>query len=347
MNESSQPILPAEWSPQCAVMLTWPHEDMDCAPYLAATEAVFAQIGRAVLRHEDLLVVIRNDDMAARVRAQLGAAGPGRLHLAQALSNDVWARDHGPITVFHEGRPRLLDFRFNGWGGKFDSTLDDAITAALQRGCLSSNAYAAVPMVLEGGAIEVDGQGYLLARESCLIDERRNLGWTRIEVTQALHDHLGVEHIHWLRHGHLEGDDTDAHIDTLARFADPHTIVFQACDDATDAHHAALQAMAQELAQLRTAQGQPYRLVPLPWPQAIYDPDDGRRLPASYANFLIINGAVLLPVYGDAADEIAGARLREAFPGREIIPIDCRALIRQSGSLHCVTMQLPQGLRIN
>jgi agmatine/peptidylarginine deiminase len=347
MNASSQPILPAEWAPQRAVMLTWPHEDMDCAPYLAATEAVFVQIGRAVLRHEDLLVVVRDEAMAARVRAQLGATGSGHLHLAQVPSNDVWARDHGPITVLQAGRPRLLDFCFNGWGGKFDSTLDDAITGALHHGCLRGNDYAAVSMVLEGGAIEVDGQGCLLARESCLIDEHRNPGWTRDRVAQALHDHLGITRIHWLRHGHLEGDDTDAHIDTLARFADPHTIVYQACDDAADAHHPALQAMAQELTQLCTAQGQPYRLIPLPWPRPIHDPDDGRRLPASYANFLIINEAVLLPVYGDAADEVAAARLSEAFTDREIIPIDCRALIRQSGSLHCVTMQLPQGLQID
>jgi len=199
-----------------------------------------------------------------------------------------------------------------------------------------------VDFVLEGGAIEVDGTGTLLTTERCLLAPTRNptLDWAAIE--KVLRDKFGVSRILWLKHGDLLGDDTDGHIDTIARFCDAHTIAYQGCEDRDDPHYADLAAMAAELAAFRTAEGKPYKLVPLPLPAAMHDPDDGRRLPAGYANFLIINGAVLVPVYGDAKnDAIALERLRPCFPGREVVPIECRALIHQYGSLHCVTMQIP------
>ena len=198
-------------------------------------------------------------------------------------------------------------------------------------------------MVLEGGAIETDGQGTLLTTEACLLNHNRNPRLDRAAIEMKLREDFGVERILWLSHGHLEGDDTDSHIDTLARFCDPQTIAYVRCDDPEDSHYPSLAAMEEQLKTLRQADGSPYRLIALPWPRPCFDPDDGHRLPATYANFLIINGAVLVPTYADAADAEALATLAEAFPGRDIVPIDCRSVIRQHGSLHCLTMQLPRG----
>jgi agmatine/peptidylarginine deiminase len=197
-----------------------------------------------------------------------------------------------------------------------------------------------VDWALEGGAIESDGRGTLLTTWRCL--HQRHPEQSRAEMAQLLCDKLGAQRVLWLEHGYLQGDDTDAHIDTLARFAPYEAIVYQACDDASDAHHDELARMADELAALRTLEGQPYRLHALPWARPILD--DGRRLAASYANYLIVNGAVLVPAYGDAADAEAARIIGAAHPRREVVPIDCRPLIWQNGSLHCMTMQLPSGV---
>jgi agmatine/peptidylarginine deiminase len=198
-------------------------------------------------------------------------------------------------------------------------------------------------LVLEGGSIEVDGEGTLLTTESCLLNPNRNHGLNRAQIETELRRLLGVDRILWLKQGAIDGDDTDGHIDTLARFCDAGTIAYQACNDHNDPHYSGLRSMAAELKTLRRKDGTPYKLVPLPWPQAIHD-HTGRRLPATYANFLIINGAVLAPTYNDPADDVALAALRPAFPGREIVPVMCRPLIYQYGSLHCVSMQLPEGV---
>ena len=196
-----------------------------------------------------------------------------------------------------------------------------------------------IDFALEGGAIETDGRGTLLSTWRCLAE--RHGDDAREHVTRVLTQSLRQQRVLWLEHGYLEGDDTDAHIDTLARFAPDDAIVFQSCDDPADSHYAELQAMAGEIAALRTVDGRPYRLFPLPWARPILD--EGRRLAASYANFLIIDGAVLMPAYGDVADDAAAAVLAQAFPGREIVQVPGRALIWQNGSLHCVTMQIPKG----
>jgi agmatine/peptidylarginine deiminase len=190
----------------------------------------------------------------------------------------------------------------------------------------------------------VDGRGTLLTTTSCLLAPTRNPGLSRDAIESALREHLGVTNVLWLEHGALEGDDTDGHIDTLARFTDPHTIAYQACDDREDPHHDDLAAMARELAEVRDVEGKRYRLEALPWPRAARDPATGRRLPASYANFLIVNGAVLVPAYGGPADEAARLVLGRCFPDRDVVPVDCRPLIRGFGSLHCVTMQIPAGV---
>jgi len=200
-----------------------------------------------------------------------------------------------------------------------------------------------IPLVVEGGALESDGAGTLLARESSLVSPGRNPGLDRAAMERRLAALLGIRRFLWLQHGYLEGDDTDGHIDTLARFAGPDTIVYQAAGGTTDPESRALRAMAAELAAMRTGDGRPYRLIPLPRPARLEAPD-GAVLPDGYANFLICNGAVLVPAYGDAADRTAAERLQQAFPGYRMIPVDCRDLVLEHGSLHCATMQLPAGV---
>ena len=343
----SGPRLPAEWEPQSGVMLTWPHGHGDWAPLLARVEPVFVRLAREISLRERVLIVCHDEALRHRVQALLREADarPDRIDCRLAPSNDTWTRDHGPITVIDaDGSPRLLDFRFNGWGNKYPAELDDAITRELARqGAFGDTPVESVDLVLEGGSIDSDGAGRLLTTEACLLSPRRNPQLDRAAIEQALRRYLGVRGILWLRHGALAGDDTDGHIDTLARFCDRHTIAHVSCDDPADQHFDELQAMQAELRALRDANGRPYRLVPLPLPAARFNAE-GRRLPATHANFLVINGAVLLPTYDDPQDAVAHERLQTCFPGRAIIPIDARPLIEQFGSLHCVTMQLPAGV---
>lgn len=345
-TQALQPqLLPPEWAPQSAVQLTWPHAQGDWSWILDEAAANFTTIALEISRRQKAIIACNDAADLENIRMRLLLAGvdPQQLRLYVAPSNDTWARDHGPITVLRDGKPVLLNFRFNGWGGKYPHDLDDQLTVLLHE----AGAYGNVPlepvdMVLEGGGIEVNGAGCLLTTESCLLAPTRNPQFTRQQIEDRLKALLGVHTIHWLRHGQLAGDDTDGHIDTLARFAAPDCIVFQDCNDVDDEHFDDIEQMEQELAALRQANGQPYRLVGLPWPQP--KTDDGDRLPATYANFLIINDAVLVPTYADPADALALELLGQAFPDREIIGVDCRALVRQYGSLHCVTMQLPAGV---
>ncbi len=341
------PRLPAEWEPQSGVMLTWPHDGGDWALMLDSVEPVFVHLAREISRRESVLIVCRDAALRRHVQQRLREADAclARIDCRLAPSNDSWARDHGPITVLgRNGRPRLLDFTFNGWGGKYPAERDNAITAELARqGVFGDTPVGAIDFVLEGGSIDSDGQGRLLTTEACLLSPQRNPRLDKADIEQILRKHLGAEQILWLKHGALAGDDTDSHIDTLARFCDPRTIAHASCDDPADEHYTGLQAMQDELHALRDADGRPYRLVPLPLPGARYNAD-GERLPATYANFLIIDGAVLVPTYGDPQDAVALQRLQTCFPGRAIIPIDARPLIEQFGSLHCVTMQLPAGV---
>ncbi|WP_018937611.1 MULTISPECIES: agmatine/peptidylarginine deiminase [unclassified Thioalkalivibrio] len=334
--------LPAEWEPQGAIQLTWPHDATDWAPVLDQVHPVFATIAASISQYEPVIIVARDPEHIEEISGFLTetAIRPDRLWFALASSDDTWARDHGAITVFDGNQPRLLDFTFNGWGGKYPADLDDAITRALaSQGVFGSCVPEPTGLILEGGSIESDGAGTLLTTTRCLLSSTRNPDLDRTGLEQRLGEWLGAERILWLEHGQLEGDDTDAHIDTLARFCARDTIAYVQCDDPQDPHHPELQAMEQELRALRQTSGEPYRLIPLPWPAPIVE--DGRRLAATYANFLILNGAVLLPVYDDPADAVARDRLAGAFPGREIVEIDCRAIIRQGGSLHCLTMQYP------
>ena len=269
---------------------------------------------------------------------------PGRVVTVPAPADDTWARDHGPITVATDDGFALLDFRFNAWGNKFSWEKDNALNTHLAgAGVFGRYPMQPVDLVLEGGSIESDGQGTILTTSECLLTATRNPSIDREAVEERLAEHLGAERVLWLEHGYLAGDDTDSHIDTLARFCAPDHICYVTCPDETDEHFDALQAMAEELQEFRCKDGQPYKLTALPWPDALYD-EDGQRVPATYANFLIINNAVLLPVYQVAQDEEAIRVMSEIFPDREIVPINCRPLIHQHGSLHCITMQIPEGV---
>lgn len=340
-------VLPAEWAPQAAILLTWPHPHSDWLPWLADVEQTFTRLAVAISQREGLVISCYDDRHRQHVHAQLVVAGArlDRVRLYEVPSNDAWARDHGPITVYRDGSPVLLKFGFNGWGNKFPAELDDRISERLQAlGAFSDTPLERVALILEGGSIESDGQGTLLTTRHCLLSPQRNrLG--QAELERRLRPLLGIQRFLWLAHGHLEGDDTDSHVDTLARFCAPDTIAYQACDDPSDSHFGPLQAMAAELAAFRTTAGIPYRLVPLPLPRPRYA-EDGRRLPAGYANFLILNGAVLVPTANDPADAVALARLQDCFPDREIIAVSCLSLLQQYGSLHCVTMQLPVSVRL-
>lgn len=335
MPTSFSPVLrfPAEFEPQSFVQLIFPHPQSDWAPYLDEACRTFVHIAEAVARFEPCLIVC---DDVARVKAFFDRTD--NLHFVQYQTDDTWARDCSGITVETENGCLIQDFTFTGWGGKFEASGDSAMTAAV------ASVYGAPirshDFILEGGGIESNGEGLLLVTEACLLNPNRNAALTeRAQVEAVLAETLGVKKVLWLTSGYLAGDDTDSHIDTLARFCDAETICYVRCDDPEDEHFEALKTMEEELQALRGEHGNPFRLVPLPMASPAYF--DGERLPATYANFLIVNGAVLVPTYDDPRDGEALAAIATCFPGREIVGVDCSVLIRQHGSLHCVTMQFP------
>ena len=257
-------------------------------------------------------------------------------------SNDTWARDHGFITLVNDqGGVRLLDFCFNGWGEKFPADLDNAINRRLyDEGKISGDYVDCLDFVLEGGSIESDGRGTIFTTSGCLLAPHRNQPMTQAEIEARLKRDLCAERILWIDHGHLTGDDTDGHIDTLVRICPDDTLLYVGCDDPEDEQYEDLKLMEAQLQTFRTLEGKPYRLMRLPMPQPIYE--NSERLPATYANFLVVNGAVLCPTYDQPEQDAEALRIiGEAFPDREIVGIDCRSVIRQHGSLHCCTMQFP------
>jgi len=333
--------LPAEWEEQDGVLLSWPHADSDWSDDIELVEPVFAAIAAAISQHERVIIVAPQAEQIIELIIAAGGVEQ-QVTLYQLPTNDTWSRDFGPITIAEGGRRQLLDFGFNGWGLKFAANHDNQITRRLAAaGLFGKNSPQIVGLILEGGAIESDGAGTILTTTECLLNPNRNPHLSKGDIEEQLSQLLGARRFLWLDHGYLAGDDTDSHIDTLARLCPNDTIAYVFCDDPGDEHYAALQRMAVQLHTFRTADDCPYRLLPLPWPQACYGPS-GERLPATYANFLIINGAVLVPTYDCAQDETALEVIAQAFPDRKIIGIDCSPLILQHGSLHCVTMQLPR-----
>jgi agmatine deiminase len=338
--------LPPEWYPQSGVMLTWPHAQMDWWTQQSDTEKTFLEIAKQIALREKVLINCFSEEQRAHILEKLSQMNTplSQVRIYINPADDVWARDHGPLTVLSEKNPLILDFVFNGWGNKYPASRDNELTLNLHRQhVFSDTPINRFDLVLEGGSIEVDGKGTLLTTESCLLAKNRNPNLSREVIERNLIALLGVNRILWLKHGYLAGDDTDGHIDTLARFTDEHTICYVTCDDEADEHYAELQKMESELKSFKDFQENPYRLIPLPWPHAKVDVN-GNRLPATYANFLIINQAVLMPTYNDAADSLAIQQLQKCFPDREIVGIPCLPLIENFGSLHCVTMQLPKNL---
>ncbi|MBD1584751.1 agmatine deiminase family protein [Pseudoalteromonas sp. S16_S37] len=338
-------LLP-EWAPQDAVMLTWPHQNTDWASILDNVEPVYVTLCQHISQLQSVLIVAHDEPHKLHITQLLQDAGVelSKIIFVVTPCNDTWARDHGPLTCANEqGELAIKDFIFNGWGNKFEAALDNAINGTLVKQTANPrNQYKALDFVLEGGGVEINEHGVLLTTSECLLNPNRNPEYNKQSIESLLKDELGAHDFLWVDHGYLAGDDTDSHIDTLVRFAPNNTLVYVQCDDQNDEHFEALSAMEKQLMSFKTSQGESYKLVPLPWPKAVYD-DEGDRLPATYANYLIINRTVLVPVYGDEQDPLALSQVQKAYPEHTVIGINCLPIIHQFGSLHCITMQLPRG----
>lgn len=345
--------LPAEWHRQRCIQLTWPHANTDWSPYLDDITETMLQLAESISSQEPLLIVTADKTATHhQLATRLSERQMEQVTLCECPTNDTWARDHGGITLLPSdghGQPVILDYRFNGWGEKFPALLDNAITPHLYHAGLFEDCDLkdCEDFVLEGGSIESDGQGTLFTTVPCLTAPHRNQPMTVQDIEERLKNDLSVKRVVWLHHGMLIGDDTDGHIDTLVRIAPDNTLLYVAPnakdaegdDDAKRQYHE-LSLMEKELQALRTDEGQPFRLLPLPCPDAIYDGDE--RLPATYANFVILNGAVIVPLYGqDQNDQTAMQQIRLAFPDHKMVGINANTVIRQHGSLHCLTMQYP------
>lgn len=337
-------VLPAEWEPQSGIQLTWPHSGTDWAPMLDEISQCYARIVREIIRFEPVMIVTPSADI---VHPYIEDLDQDRIHICEVRgTNDTWARDHGGISVMFNGEPAVFNFTFNGWGMKYPANYDNQIVFEMEKdGAFTPDIKVRYfSLVLEGGSIESDGCGTVLTTARCLFSKNRNERLSKATFMAAIEALLGADRLLILKHGYLEGDDTDGHVDTLARFCDPETIAYVQCTDPDDSHFDELLAMERELLALRTAEGKPYRLISLPMAEPVFD-EDGYQLPATYANFLILNGAVLVPAYGnDELDEQAREVLQTAFPDREIISVDCLPLIQQGGAIHCATMQYPAGV---
>lgn len=346
-------VLPAEWERQSGIMLTWPHAETDWKPYLRQITDTYLELADIITRYEHLLVATPIlESTRSMLAKRLSADQMNRVHLFEIDSNDTWARDHGPITLVCKSHNSgymmpftLLDFKFNGWGEKFRWEKDNAITQNLYyQGAFQNSAVNNHQgFVLEGGSIESDGKGTIFTTSQCLLAPHRNQPFNREQLEKLLKNFFQAQHIVWLDHGNLIGDDTDGHIDTIVRVAPHDTLLYVGCDNPEDEQYEDFQALEAQLKKLFTFEGYPYRLLKLPMPDAIYD--DGDRLPATYANFLILNGAVIYPTYNQPEkDEEAKKQIQLAFPDREIIGVDSLTIVRQHGSIHCLTMQLPEGV---
>jgi agmatine/peptidylarginine deiminase len=332
----------AEWDPQDGVIIAWPHAGTDWAYMLDEVTACYVEMVRAILSDDERLVIVASD--AADVRESIGEdVDWNRITIVELPTNDTWVRDYGPITVFCGGGMALTDFTYNAWGMKFAADCDNLVTERLnERGLLEMPLHNYRDLVLEGGSIETDGNGTVMTTTCCLTAPNRNDALTREQLEGSLLERLGCLKMLWLDHGSLVGDDTDGHIDTLARFAPGGVILYTGCDDPEDEHFEPLMKMEEQLKQFTDVDGNHYHLIKLPLPDAIFD--EISRLPATYANFLVMNHQVLVPVYGQPQNDVKACELiGEAFPGRKVMAIDSRALICQHGSLHCATMQLPKG----
>ncbi len=332
---------PNEGDLRCAVLLAWPHQDTDWQPWLHQIDIGYRDFVTHLSRHADVLLLCRDGEHQQHIQQLLAASEVDQsvIRFIPATYNDTWIRDYGPISIMQADKIQLLNFTFNAWGGKYPASSDNAVNHFLQQQQILNAALNDQDTILEGGSIDTDGQASLITTSACLLSDTRNAHMQKPDWEKLFSRQLGIQQTLWLDHGGLIGDDTDSHVDMLARFCNDRTIAYTSCDDATDIHYPPLQQMKQQLESFTTLDGKPYRLVALPMPKAIIDA--GERLPASYANFLILNNAVFVPSYDDPMDDIALARLSECFPQHKVIAVKARALIQQYGSLHCATMQIP------
>ena len=337
-------VFPAEWYPQSAIQITWPHINTDWASILDEAIACYVNLSKEILKTTKLLIVCPCKE---NVKEYFTSEEQKNLIVIEIESNDTWTRDHGAISVLINDKPAIYDFGFNAWGLKFSANFDNQITSQLFKKSIfkrSVTYHNKLNFILEGGAIESDGKGTLLTTSKCLLAPNRNQPLSKEEIELYIIDVFGLKRVLWLENGYLAGDDTDNHIDTLARFCSEKTIAYIKCDDENDEndeHFFELKKMEEELKSFRTIEGEPYNLIPLPMATPVYE--EGNRLPATYANFLIMNSVVLIPTYSSSKDSIAKEQLQKAFPTKKVIGVDCRTLIKQHGSLHCITMQYPDG----
>lgn len=344
MRSSEQVTLrrfPAEWEDAECVMLAWPHEQSDWNYILEDARTTVAQIVEVAARYCCVLLI--GPAELCRSSVESYNFDPKRVRFVDVPTNDTWVRDFGPLSVEVNGSLHLLDFKFNGWGLKFPADKDNLVTGRLfEAGLFTAQYENRLNYVLEGGSVESDGMGTLLTTSECLLSPNRNGGWNEDRIVDYLKSVFGIDNLLMLRKGALSGDDTDSHIDTLARLAPGNTIIYCGSGNESNPNHHALESMLLELVWFRTRQKEPYNLIELPLPDPIEI--DGELLPATYANYLLLPGAILLPSYRQPRkDFLASQVLKIAYPEREVISIDCVTLIRQHGSLHCMTMQLPAG----
>ncbi len=341
ITPKSNKVMPAEWEKQSAIMLTWPHKDTDWLPILDRITETYLEIVREIIQTENIIIVAPKVDVIKQaISSKIPNAEENRILYFECQTNDTWARDHAFITLRDGIKIYYLDFKFNGWGEKFESYKDNKINEQLFRtGLLKGEYINHLDFVLEGGSIESDGHGTIFTTSNCLMAPNRNQPLSKDGIEEKLKLYLNAKRIIWINHGSLIGDDTDGHIDTLVRIAPNDTLLYVSCSDKNDPQYGDLKAMEEELKNLKTIEGNSYRLLPLEIPSPIYN--EGERLPATYANYLIINGAVIVPTYGqDDKDSKAIETIAKAFPNRQIKGIDSNNIIIQHGSIHCCTMQL-------
>ena len=332
---------PAEWEKQSAVLIAWPHATGDFSNNLESVEQSYSIIADTITEYQRLIIVCRDEQHQKHIESLVSQLED--IDFIHAPVNDIWVRDTAFLSLEKGGVITQLNFKFNGWGGKYPHDLDNALNNKLSNAKpFKGKSHHDIDFILEGGSIESDGAGTILTTRQCLLNPNRNNGLSQQDIEQQLQTHLGAKRVLWIDQPSLPGDDTDAHIDTLARFCSVNTIAYTSCDDGQDPLYDSLKNMEAQLQALRTLAGEPYTLVALPLPESIFD-EDGQQLPANYANFLIINHAVLVPAYNDPNDAVALERLSKSFPDHKIIAIPCRPLVHQYGSLHCMTMQFPEG----
>lgn len=366
-NQKPQIRLKAEWEKQRAILLSFPHANSDWASHIDEARACFVEIIKAIMEFEKVIICLdaqdlqgfeflRNEfarDFAKSTIENFHTFCFSSLKLSETITiafvrtNDTWARDFGVITLSSQSPQNppkniLLNFCFNGWGLKYSANFDNQINANLKKMKILKDTMRTIDFVLEGGSIDTDGAGTLLTTSACLLEPNRNPSLSKSQIQSKLKKTLGINRVLWVDFGYLRGDDTDSHIDMLARFVDRQTIAYVGCDDINDEHYEELAKMQAQLKSFRQKNGKPYKLIRLPFVSAIYESNDTgkERLPASYANFLFVNGGLLVPTYDDKNDKKAIEILSNALPHLRVVGVNARTLIKWHGSLHCITMQL-------